>query len=96
LTGKVKSRFPQQVVEYDCQVTGRDDSGKRMDMEGLEQFGQTIFEFFKKRIAEQYPEISQGQQMSETEMKRAEQEDFMLQRSEVCLSVFYCLALELF
>ncbi|KAL8585818.1 hypothetical protein ACOMHN_065168 [Nucella lapillus] len=83
LKEKVKSHFPHHVKEYDCNVEGRE--GSRAILGGLEQFGQTILDFFKARISEQYPPISEEEEMSLTEIKRANQEEFMLQRSQVLL-----------
>ena len=78
---KVKKHFPGSVVEYDCSVEGRE--GSRMVLGNLDKFGQTILEHFKTKIAEQYPEISAEEEMSETEIRRADQEEFMFQRSQV-------------
>ena len=78
---KVKARFPGKVVEYDCSVEGRE--GKRMVLGNLDMFGQTILEYFKVKIAEQYPEISAEQEMSEMEVRHADQEEFIFQRAQV-------------
>ncbi|KAK7494275.1 hypothetical protein BaRGS_00014557 [Batillaria attramentaria] len=83
LKDKVKQHFPDRVVEYDATVEGRE--GNRMLLGNLDHFGKVILEHFKDRIALQYPELPADQVMSETEIKRADQEDFMVQRSEVLL-----------
>ncbi|XP_076439571.1 TPR repeat-containing protein DDB_G0287407-like [Babylonia areolata] len=83
LKQKVKSHFPERVEEYDCSVEGRE--GKRAVLGNLDHFGRTILEYFKARIAEQYPHTPSEEELSLTEMKRASQEEFMLQRSEVLL-----------
>ena len=67
--------------DYDCIVEGRE--GNRATLGSLDQFGQVILDHFKARIEEQYPQISGLEELSITEIKRADQEEFMHQRSQV-------------
>lgn len=78
---KIKHRFPGQVSEYECKVISHGD--KQIILGSLDQFGEVVINHFRKQISEQYPDLSLEKEASDTEIRKAQQEDFMLQRSQV-------------
>ncbi|PVD30644.1 hypothetical protein C0Q70_09917 [Pomacea canaliculata] len=83
LKEKIKHRFPGQVSEYDCKVISHAD--KQIILGSLDQFGEVVINHFRKQISEQYPDLSLEKEASDTEIRKAQQEDFMLQRSQILL-----------
>ncbi|XP_033641295.1 telomerase protein component 1-like [Asterias rubens] len=79
----LKSRLGDHVLWYDCEYDGIDDDGK-ISLKGLDQtFCKPIFEFFKKRIAAQYP--VQDKELDPYQLAREAHESFMKNRGGLVL-----------
>ncbi|ESO84587.1 hypothetical protein LOTGIDRAFT_132036, partial [Lottia gigantea] len=84
LKDKIKSTFPKnQVKEYKCQIKDQDDG--KVILTGFEKFGNDIIKHFKGALTHHYPNDALGEEMTEVEILREEQKDFLLQRSGVLL-----------
>ncbi|XP_072035865.1 TPR repeat-containing protein DDB_G0287407-like isoform X2 [Amphiura filiformis] len=86
LKDMLKQRFPDgRVFKYTCKFAGIDvDSGK-VSLDGLDDsFKTPIFEFFKERIAAQYP-LDENIKLNPYETEKEEHESFMKSRSQIVL-----------
>ncbi|XP_071801140.1 telomerase protein component 1-like isoform X2 [Asterias amurensis] len=52
---KLRERFPAQTFIYPCEFDSIDDES-RVNLKGLDEFGQKVLEFFKRAIEIKYPE----------------------------------------
>ncbi|XP_022100079.1 telomerase protein component 1-like [Acanthaster planci] len=79
----MKARLGNRVHWYDCEYDGVDDRGK-IQLKGLgKTFCKPIFEFFKKRIDDQYPQ--QDTELDPYQLAREAHESFMKNRGALVL-----------
>ncbi|XP_033636001.1 telomerase protein component 1-like isoform X1 [Asterias rubens] len=69
-----------RVFTYKCSFGGISVDTGKVQMEGLDQFKKVIFEFFKTRIAEQYP-LDANIKLDPYELQREAHDSFMKSRS---------------
>ncbi|KAJ7377292.1 hypothetical protein OS493_030104 [Desmophyllum pertusum] len=89
LKDNLRQRFPGQVFDYSCQYDGIDESSGRpkVKLKGLEDFNQTVLEFFKSAISRSFPAVNQQLSAEEIELSMHNQfielrGQFLLGRSE--------------
>ncbi|XP_046565446.1 telomerase protein component 1-like [Haliotis rubra] len=80
LKGKIREKFGDRTHDYSCHVE-KTENGKLI-LGGLKNFSVKVHDHFKECIERQYPADSLQQQMTEVEVSYAEQEDFLLLRSQ--------------
>lgn len=79
--GIVSSLPANQVHAYRCDVDGLHPTDKRrLNLVGLETFGETVLHFLQDRIDAQYPETT-GEHLTVYDVLRGRHEEFMEQRS---------------
>ena len=79
--GIVSSLPANQVHAYTCDVDGLHPTDKRrLNLVGLENFGETVLHFLQDRIDAQYPETT-DEHLTVYDVLRGRHEEFMEQRS---------------
>ncbi|CAD5125807.1 DgyrCDS14011 [Dimorphilus gyrociliatus] len=82
LRDKVKSKFNHEsICTYKVDYCGKDPETGKLEFSGLENFAKQVFEFFKKKIANQYPPIS-NVHLDPLTKKKQQHESFMKSRCE--------------
>ncbi|ESO87193.1 hypothetical protein LOTGIDRAFT_229331 [Lottia gigantea] len=83
LKGKLREHYRDQIREYKCELTEEKDG--QLILSGFKQFGEDIINHFKEQIEEQYPPTSLGRELTDVEIQKLQQMDFLLQRSQFLL-----------
>ncbi|XP_022107201.1 telomerase protein component 1-like isoform X2 [Acanthaster planci] len=85
LKGMLTDRFPDgRVFKYQCKFGGIDVDTGKVQMEGLDEFKNMIFQFFKTRITEQYP-LDEKAKLDPYEQQREAHDAFMKSRSAIVI-----------
>lgn len=85
LKDKLRHKFPGQVFDYSCQYDGIDESTGRpkVKLKELENFSDSVLEFFKSAISRSVPEVKQ--QLSAEEMELSMHNHFIELRGQLVL-----------
>ncbi|KAL3832682.1 hypothetical protein ACJMK2_024304 [Sinanodonta woodiana] len=83
LKGKLREKFPRQVIEYSCSVEKEEED--RVILTDLEDMGNDVLRHFKSMLEYQYPAGNIGSEPTLAESLHLEHETFMTQRSQVLL-----------
>ncbi|XP_055957078.1 TPR repeat-containing protein DDB_G0287407 isoform X2 [Patella vulgata] len=79
LKGKLREHYRDNIKEYKCELAEEKD--EQLILTGFKTFGEDIIKHFKASIENQYPATSLGEEMTDIEIQKGQQLDFLLQRS---------------